>query len=259
MSASIWCLQVVRLSYCEPFHPLLSQNSSLHVNHLLVFSFHCGRLRIRGRKPFVVRFELECNPRPYQCVAASDNGEEHVFMNVLWARLCKPSTCPCVPAHQLTTTACLLTAPCLRVASNSELMFKETDLFPYKLFFTPIYCPYLHLYEVTALGVLCENTLFGWTFSCCGACPAGVRDIKTRQLHSMQYRPSGKDSPLSVRLWTEARWPAVMYCNMGLCCCGSQWPPLGRETRELPTPESWSNHLLQDLQVGVTHCGCVTL
>lgn len=86
-----------------------------------------------------------------------------------------------------------------------------------------------------ALDVLCKNTLFGWTFSCCGACPAGVRDIKTHQLHSMQYRPSGKDSPLSVRLWTEARWPAVMYCNMGLCCCGSQWPPLGRETRATDT------------------------
>lgn len=139
-------------------------------------------------------------------------------------------------AHQLTTTPCLLTAPYLRVGSNSELMFKETDLFPNTLwFFTPNYCSYLQLYEVTALDILCKNTLFGWTFSCCGACPAGVRDIKTCQLHSMQYRPSGKDSPLSVRLWTEARWPAVMYCNMGLCCCGSQWPPLGRETRATDT------------------------
>lgn len=104
-------------------------------------------------------------------------------------------------AHQLTTTPCLLTAPCLRVGSNSELMFKETDLFPNTLwFFTPNYCSYLQLYEVTALDILCKNTLFGWTFSCCGACPAGVRDIKTRQLHSMQYRPSGKDSSICEAL-----------------------------------------------------------
>lgn len=43
--------------------------------------------------------------------------------------------------------------------------------------------------------------------------------------------PSGRGSPLSVRLWTEPRWPAVTDCSRRLRCCGSQWAPLGGKNK----------------------------
>lgn len=105
-------------------------------------------------------------------------------------------------AHQLTTTPCLLTAPCLRVGSNSELMFKETDLFPNTLwFFTSNYCSYLHLYEVTArtrylagLSAAAAHVLLGLGIlrhASCTVCSTGPLEKTLLYLWGFELRPDG--------------------------------------------------------------------
>lgn len=60
-----------KLPYCEPLCHVLSHNSSLYFNHLLVFSFHCGRFGAHWKEAFCGSVELQHNPRPL--AAATDN------------------------------------------------------------------------------------------------------------------------------------------------------------------------------------------